>query len=116
MPQHPNQIASRFRPGQSGNPSGRPKGIGAQAREHTADALRVLVDGLGDEDPRVRVAAAKEILDRGYGKPVAMTADVTNKLDDLDDVALDAAISALEGHLQSLGTDEGGEGAPGLPN
>jgi hypothetical protein len=36
----------------------------------------VLRDALRDEDPRVRVAAAGQILDRAYGKP-ASVADVT---------------------------------------
>lgn len=84
-----------WKPGQSGNPGGRPKGIAARAREHTDKAIEVLVDGMADEDPRVRVVAAKEILDRGYGKPVAMTADVTRRLEDMDDDSLDAAIDAL---------------------
>ena len=36
----------------------------------------MLVSALDDEDARVRVAAAKELLDRGHGKP-ASVADVT---------------------------------------
>lgn len=55
--------------GQSGNPNGRPKiakDIQALAREHTAAAVRALVDAL--ENPRERVAAASVLLDRGYGK------------------------------------------------
>ena len=40
------------------------------------DAIAVLREALRDEDPRVRVAAAGQILDRTYGKP-ASVADVT---------------------------------------
>jgi len=47
-----------------------------QIRRHTAQAIAVLVSALDDEDARVRVAAAKELLDRGHGKP-ASVADVT---------------------------------------
>ena len=84
-----------FKPGQSGNPGGRPKGIAAKAREHADKALDVLVGALDEEDAKVRITAARELLDRGYGKPVTMTADVTNKLEEFDDASLDAAISAL---------------------
>lgn len=99
---------TRFKPGQSGNPGGRPKGIAAKAREHTDRALEVLVEGMSDPDPRVKVAAAKELLDRGYGKPIAMTADVTNRLDDWSDDDLDAAISAIRASLPSAGDVAGG--------
>ena len=65
--------------GQSGNPAGRPAlpaEFREQIRSHTAHAIAVLVRALDDEDARVRVAAAKELLDRGHGKP-ASVADVT---------------------------------------
>ena len=34
---------TQFKPGKTGNPGGRPKGIAAKAREHTDKALDVLV-------------------------------------------------------------------------
>jgi HEAT repeat protein len=61
-----------FKPGQSGNPSGRPKEhahIKALAREHTEAAIAALVAGLSDDNGRTRIAAAEALLDRGYGKP-----------------------------------------------
>lgn len=101
-----------WKPGQSGNPGGRPKGIAAKAREHTDTALQVLVEGMGDEDPRVRVTAAKEVLDRGWGKPLAMTADVTKRLDEFTDDDLDAGIAFLRAAIHASSADGTGEGGP----
>jgi len=81
--------------GQSGNPAGRPAvpaEVREQIRSHTARAIRVLVEALEDPDARVRVAAAKEILDRGHGKP-ATVADVTLRQEPVD---------LAQAHLQAL--------------
>jgi HEAT repeat protein len=74
-----------FKPGVSGNPGGRAKGIAALAREHTDRAIDVLAKGLDSDDERIRLAAANSLLDRGFGKPIAMTADVTKAIDDYSD-------------------------------
>jgi len=63
-----------WKPGISGNPSGRPKIVGeirTLAREHTAAALKTLIDIAGDKKApaAARVAAAAHLLDRGYGRP-----------------------------------------------
>lgn len=95
--------------GVSGNPGGRPKGIAAKAREHTDKALEVLVEGMEDDDPRVRVSAAKEVLDRGWGKPLTMTADVTKKLDEFTDDELDAGIAFLRAAISTSASNADGE-------
>lgn len=68
-----------FVKGQSGNPGGRPKEnaeIKALAREHGPKAIERLAELMGGDDPRVAVAAAQALLDRGYGKPAqAITGD-----------------------------------------
>jgi hypothetical protein len=63
-----------WKPGQSGNPSGRLKVVGeirALAREHTQVALEALVEIVKNKKapPAARVAAATHLLDRAYGRP-----------------------------------------------
>ena len=62
-----------FKPGQSGNPSGRraeDRKIKLLARQHTENAVKTLVSIMEKADTDAsRVAAANAILDRAYGKP-----------------------------------------------
>ena len=66
------ESSGRFKPGHSGNPGGSPK-MPAELREAMQcmadDAAKVLKDCLTSDDERVRLAAAQQIFDRGYGKP-----------------------------------------------
>ena len=73
---NPNPLPAdtKWKPGQSGNPGGRPKGVARLAREMTDDgrkAIAVLVDILENGKPAERIQAAKELLDRGFGKAPA---------------------------------------------
>lgn len=90
-----------FKPGQSGNPSGRPKTdviIREIAREHTNDAIRTLVEITNNRkvSASARVQAANALLDRGWGKPTqyAQNVSVRASLEDfLDQVAVDEGIA-----------------------
>src|SRR5262245_25383639 len=63
----------RFAPGMSGNPGGRPK-LPTEMKEmfqaKAPEAFEVLCKHLDAKDLRVAVAAATQILDRAYGRPV----------------------------------------------
>ena len=93
-----------FKPGQSGNPGGRKKGLPeleALARSHTAAAIQALVDAL--TDPRLKVHAAEALLDRGYGRPTQRIDAQVNVLDSLNADEL----SSLEAALAAFASDEG---------
>ena len=72
-----------WKPGQSGNPHGRPRApvdIAALAREHGPRCIQVAVDLLKDPDSRIRLGALNAVLDRGFGRPnqnVTATGDGT---------------------------------------
>jgi Family of unknown function (DUF5681) len=95
----------RWKPGQSGNPSGRPKVIQVVrdlAREHTPEAIDTLAEIMTDEKaPHAqRIAAAAEILDRGWGKPMqTVEGNVGNTL---EVIIKDATASALGGRTESI--------------
>jgi hypothetical protein len=82
-----------FKPGQSGNPGGRPKGVARTVREVCGGSPLRLAQGLLEiaENPKAnnrdRVAAYRELLDRGWGKAPAFAAmDASDPLE-LDDIA-----------------------------
>jgi len=75
--------STSFRPGQSGNPTGRPKrpatiearricaDVADAAREFTVDAINTLAAIMNDPKTpaAARISAAQAILDRGHGRP-----------------------------------------------
>ena len=74
--------STSFRPGQSGNPNGRPKVVADvqnAAREHSGEAIETLAQIMCDPKApaAARIAAASALLDRGYGKPL-QTVDANN--------------------------------------
>ena len=65
---------ARWQPGQCGNPRGRPRVVGEirdLARGQTEHAIEVLISVMrdGKASAAARIAAAREILDRGWGRP-----------------------------------------------
>lgn len=74
--------AGMFKPGQSGNPSGRPKSdivVKELAREHTEAAIRTLAEiaGSSKSSDSARVQACTALLDRGWGKAPQYTENIS---------------------------------------
>ena len=94
-----------MRPGQSGNPNGRPKKIltaqelferkvkqdlKAAARDYSHEALQTMLDIMRDVNvaPQYRLTAASSILDRSHGKPVNQTEISVGVYEKLSDAEL----------------------------
>jgi hypothetical protein len=82
--------STSFKPGQSGNPGGRPKGIISLvelARAQTEDSIKTLVQVRDDTNApaAARVGASNALLDRGWGRPAqTVTQNVNDKRSALD--------------------------------
>ena len=79
LPQN-RDVTGRFLAGQSGNPSGRPKGFRAYIKESTAEGnelVDVVLAVLRDQNAsnRERMEAATWLADRGFGKPAPVRDD-----------------------------------------
>jgi hypothetical protein len=95
--------STSFKPGQSGNPSGRarvPAEVKEMARAYTEEAIKTLATVMNDKKApaSARVMAANAIIDRAYGKPtqhIEAHVDLIDRLSLSEQEALDAALAAL---------------------
>lgn len=92
-----------WKPGQSGNPNGRPpipQDVRDAARALTIEAIEALRKALAD--PRSRVAASVALLDRGWGKPNQTIEEVTATLGTPEEIAARMVATVLEAILPIL--------------
>lgn len=107
------QIASRIKPGEVRNPHGRPKKIytaqelmdqqikrdlKAAAKNDSPEAYRFLLETMRNQDANLqhRLAAATQILDRGWGKPTTQTEISVSVYDRMSEVELIKMITGEE--------------------
>lgn len=128
QPQNPEPAANpgNWKPGQSGNPGGRPKGLARRVRELVGGdgetITHFMLDTLKNEDAemRDRMEAAKWLADRGWGKAANHA-----PIEDADPLGLDEVDAAIAGLVDELATRReakaprpaaGGEVAAGSPS
>jgi hypothetical protein len=97
----------KFAKGESGNPGGRPKAIGelrALARAHAADAIEELARlAVKAKSETARVAAIRELLDRGFGKPAQAHAIEITDRDPYEDKSAEELRGEIVERLIALG-------------
>ena len=80
-------LRPRWKKGQSGNPGGRPKGLASRVRELVGDDANAILEVFSQiaTDPKAkvsdRIAAGRELLDRGWGKAPSFAPLEGNPLD-----------------------------------
>src|SRR5271155_3491364 len=105
----------KFRPGQSGNPGGRPKVLGEVQELARQRAPEIIVElarlALKAKSETARISAARELLDRGYGRSrqsmeisVPAGDPIRELLDDIDERERERERSRRS-VTQSKGTD-----------
>jgi len=97
-----------FVKGQSGNPGGRRKkhitDLSREARKYASLALSTLVEITRKGQERNRLTAASTLLDRGYGKAVAVL-DLMMMNKKLNELSADE-LAAFEARLVSAAADD----------
>ena len=81
--------STAWKPGQSGNPAGRPPtALLEAARNLTQEALDRIIELMRQDDDRaLALNAATELLNRGWGKPaqaLALAAEITTNVGGID--------------------------------
>jgi hypothetical protein len=100
-----------FKPGQSGNPGGRPKGLVSRIREQTRDGAEIADYMLGvfrdgEQPTKIRLEAAAWLADRGFGRAIQPTreefVDVPEGVG-LDDLSREELAALKAAALRKLG-------------
>ena len=103
-----------WKPGQSGNPKGRPRSpydLPAMCREHTPEAVAKLVEIMRSDDHGKALNAIQQLLDRGWGRPVTPIVDETEgtSLTLLHLIAARRVAETLQAASEGQSTNESGD-------
>lgn len=100
--------AGRFKPGQSGNPGGRPKGLARTTRELLGDDGLAIVEFwahvMADEGARTpdRLEASRLLAERGWGKPPTYEPIEAADQESLPQEQVDEAVRRFEAEVVRL--------------
>lgn len=101
----PRDDRGRFKPGFSGNPSGRngrKSGLAQRVQALTGDGeeilnyLRAVATGAERASTRDRLMASDMLLNRGYGRPMGVDVTVESKIHQVPDEVAEMADTALQ--------------------
>lgn len=106
-----------WKPGQSGNPKGRPKhpdDLPAICREYTREAVEKLVEIMRSDDTGKALNAVNQLLDRGWGRPITpiVSDQPVESLSLLHLIAARRVAEALEDAVQKVNDSAGAERPP----
>jgi hypothetical protein len=107
-----------WKPGQSGNPKGRPRSpydLPAMCREHTPEAVAKLVEIMRSDDHGKALNAVQQLLDRGWGRPITPIVDETEgtSLTLLHLIAARRVGEVLQAAMEGQTANESGEAKAG---
>lgn len=100
--------AKTFKPGQSGNPNGRPKKVlelEQVAREASIDAFKRIIKLSKSSDERIALAASIALVERAAGKPKQSVA-VDTKSKGLNEMSTEELIALIQAERDSDGASE----------